>query len=305
MQIETLREFLVFSSSQSLSLAAKKLHVSKSCLSKHLAKLESEVNTPLFIRNERSIKLTDAGQLLQEYASKLVDLHDKAIADVVARSRMQTITIMKPWSTPALELLLYTAQELANKNQSVGVTFCETPNSSPFEAYNNGEIDCFVFEGQPDKTVSDCLQPATRVIVFEQYSDYCIKIKSHNTQTEETSFTKADIEDISFALPLAVTLEPIAYLTQQFFSSMNIDPTIAKKAGNNVDDFRAALRRENLACVTPHDNVLIQGYTERRIAAQHPPALCLFLRQDPLRPELDRFGDLVEQAVPQFFPSAL
>ena len=61
MEIEYLHEFTVIANLGSFSRAAEELCISQSALSKHIAALERELDTPLLTRNSRNVSLSPAG----------------------------------------------------------------------------------------------------------------------------------------------------------------------------------------------------------------------------------------------------
>ena len=66
--------FWMIAKEGNLSRAAKKLFISQSALSTQLKKLEDQVKKPLFHREGRVLKLTEAGQLTLTYADKMFTL---------------------------------------------------------------------------------------------------------------------------------------------------------------------------------------------------------------------------------------
>jgi DNA-binding transcriptional LysR family regulator len=72
----TLRQcevFLAVAREKSFSLAAKKIHLSQPTLSEHMAELEAELGTDLFVRHGRTVALTEAGRVFQPYATQVVN----------------------------------------------------------------------------------------------------------------------------------------------------------------------------------------------------------------------------------------
>ena len=80
--IEYLREFIEIGLTLNLSKAARTLHISQPSLSKHIAALEKEAQTPLLSRSASRIQLTPAGQALFEEAYDLVRRHDQMVARI-------------------------------------------------------------------------------------------------------------------------------------------------------------------------------------------------------------------------------
>lgn len=78
MEIRVLRYFLAIVQHGSISRAATALHVSQPALSLQIKNLEQDLETTLFIRGPRTIKLTEKGQYLADRAQEIVGLVDKA-----------------------------------------------------------------------------------------------------------------------------------------------------------------------------------------------------------------------------------
>jgi DNA-binding transcriptional LysR family regulator len=74
-QMET---FLAVAEERSFSRAAARLHRTQPAVSQAIAKLEGELGEVLFERSSRDGTLTDAGEVLREYASKLLNLRNEA-----------------------------------------------------------------------------------------------------------------------------------------------------------------------------------------------------------------------------------
>jgi DNA-binding transcriptional LysR family regulator len=74
-QMET---FLAVAEERSFSRAAARLHRTQPAVSQAISKLESELGEVLFDRSSRDGTLTDAGEVLRDYASKLLNLRTEA-----------------------------------------------------------------------------------------------------------------------------------------------------------------------------------------------------------------------------------
>jgi DNA-binding transcriptional LysR family regulator len=78
MDLYQLEVFLTVAREGSFSRAAEKLYRTQPAVSQAIRKLEREVGESLFDRSSRDGTLTDAGQMLQEYAQKLMNLRSEA-----------------------------------------------------------------------------------------------------------------------------------------------------------------------------------------------------------------------------------
>ena len=72
MDIRILRYFLTVAKEQNFTKAAEQLNITQPTLSRQLAAFEEELGTALFIRESRSITLTEAGILLKRRAKDLI-----------------------------------------------------------------------------------------------------------------------------------------------------------------------------------------------------------------------------------------
>ncbi len=77
MDLGELNVFLTVARERSFSRAAEKLYRTQPAVSIAIRKLEDWVGQPLFVRGSRASTLTDAGELLREYAERMLNLRDE------------------------------------------------------------------------------------------------------------------------------------------------------------------------------------------------------------------------------------
>ncbi len=90
MELRVLRYFLAVAQEESISAAADYLHLTQPTLSRQLKDLEDELGRPLFLRGSRKVELTEEGRLLRKRAREILELTDKAQAEV--REGTQAVT---------------------------------------------------------------------------------------------------------------------------------------------------------------------------------------------------------------------
>lgn len=78
MEISQLEVFLAVAREGGFSRAAEKLYRTQSAVSQAIRKLEAEIGEPLFDRSTRDGIMTDAGNVLKEYAERLLNLRENA-----------------------------------------------------------------------------------------------------------------------------------------------------------------------------------------------------------------------------------
>ena len=74
MDLRSLRYFVTVAEELNITRAAEKLHMSQPPLSAQIKSMEEELDTVLFIRGKRRLKLTESGQLLYRRAKEILDL---------------------------------------------------------------------------------------------------------------------------------------------------------------------------------------------------------------------------------------
>ncbi len=72
MQLQQLRYIVEVAKTGNISSAAKKLFLSQPSLSQQIMKLEKELGIPLFIRQAKSVILTDAGEQFVQHAQRIL-----------------------------------------------------------------------------------------------------------------------------------------------------------------------------------------------------------------------------------------
>ncbi|KMP95744.1 LysR family transcriptional regulator [Bacillus cereus] len=113
MEIRVLRYFISVANEESISAAAKQLHLSQPTLSRQLKDLETELDTALFIRGNRKISLTEQGKYLLKQAKEIVALADKTEANLKdSKEIISGEVYIGGGETEAMHLIAKTLKEL-------------------------------------------------------------------------------------------------------------------------------------------------------------------------------------------------
>ena len=78
--LDLLRSFVAIADAGGFSRAAERIGRTQSTISLQIKRLEELLQQPLFLREGRRLSLTPAGDLMLDYARRVLDLHDEAIA---------------------------------------------------------------------------------------------------------------------------------------------------------------------------------------------------------------------------------
>jgi LysR family cyn operon transcriptional activator len=84
MEIRLLRTFKAVAEAGSFTHAASRVHLTQAAVSVHVRQLEEEIGTPLFLRVNKKLYLTDAGRALLARAELILRAHDEAKTELTA-----------------------------------------------------------------------------------------------------------------------------------------------------------------------------------------------------------------------------
>lgn len=106
-RLESMSVIIAISEAESLSAASRKLGMAVPTVSRRLSELEARLNTQLFQRSSRQIKLTDAGRSYIEACKRIVEQVEDAEREASGEYRTPTgdLTVTSPWGLGHLHLV--------------------------------------------------------------------------------------------------------------------------------------------------------------------------------------------------------
>ncbi|AET67911.1 transcriptional regulator [Desulfosporosinus orientis DSM 765] len=84
MDYELLRTFICLAKLKNFTKTAEQLHVVQSTITSRIKQLEHNIGETLFIRTNKNVVLTNAGEIFLPYAKKLLSIHASAISRIKA-----------------------------------------------------------------------------------------------------------------------------------------------------------------------------------------------------------------------------
>ena len=158
MDFHHLKYFVEVADQKSFSKAARNLHISQSAISRTIKALEDELGVVLFMRNAKSVELTDGGTIFLTHAKRVVFMFEHLKTDFENEFRLEqgSIRIGIPPITdapifaqllgefkkvyPQIDLELY---EQGSKKVEISVQeglidigiICTKPNPKEFESF--------------------------------------------------------------------------------------------------------------------------------------------------------------------------
>ena len=146
MDIRILRYFLTVAKEQNFTKAAEQLNITQPTLSRQLAAFEEELGTALFIRESRSITLTEAGILLKRRALEIIDLEEKMLDELKVKEGLTegTVTI-GCGEFAAVETLAEICKLYKQKYPMVQIALHTATADSVYEMRNQGLVEIGLF----------------------------------------------------------------------------------------------------------------------------------------------------------------
>ncbi|MDE2200779.1 MAG: LysR family transcriptional regulator [Rhodospirillales bacterium] len=144
-----LRTFVAVAEEQHLTRAAERLYMSQSAASAHVRAIEERLGTQLFIRTNRNLELTQAGQLVAERARAL--LREEALFTSFARElkgKIEGKLVVGTSSEPGTRVGEMLAA-LRARHPMVTVDLTARPSSGTRQGLMSGDLDVGVLLGRP------------------------------------------------------------------------------------------------------------------------------------------------------------
>lgn len=186
--------------SESISDASKKLFITQSAVSKAIKKLEEDLNTNLFYRNNKGVKLTDKGKELLFYV-------EEAFNNLVTaeRTMIESQTLNKgkiAIGVPSQIGSFYIFEDITNfhkKYPNIEITIISKTTTQLLKLLEQHEID-FIIDTSPINTKIDniMIQPLIEV-------NNCFVIKADSSIFIDKIKSISDLANYPLVLPIKGT----------------------------------------------------------------------------------------------------
>jgi DNA-binding transcriptional LysR family regulator len=144
-----LRTFVAVAEEQHLTRAAERLHMSLSAASAHVRAIEEVLDTVLFIRTNRNLELTHAGQLLLNRARHV--LREATLFTSFAREirgKTEGRLVVGSSSDPTASRIGVIVSALRNAHPYINVDLRARHSSGTRQGLKTGELDIGIFLGR-------------------------------------------------------------------------------------------------------------------------------------------------------------
>lgn len=158
MELRVLQYFLAVTKAQSISGAARLLHLSQPTLSRQLQELEQELGKKLFIRSNRNITLTEEGVILRKRAEEIIELVQKTQNEITTSDiEISGEIYMGAGESQCVRPLIQAIQNLRKKYTHIRLHIISGDKTAVLEDLEHGLIDFALLFGEIDATRYDSL----------------------------------------------------------------------------------------------------------------------------------------------------
>ncbi len=156
MELRVLRSFLAVAREESITGAARALHLTQPTLSRQIMELEEEMGTLLFHRGNRKITLTEQGMLMRKRAEQMLELAEKTKEEMTAGEEAVAGTIyIGAGESDAFRALARSLHKLVEEYSDVHFALFSGNAEDVMERLDKGLLDFGLFIEPHDVTKYD------------------------------------------------------------------------------------------------------------------------------------------------------
>lgn len=188
MDLRQLRYFVMVAEELSFSRAAIRLHISQPPLSQQIKSLEEDMGVTLFVRDRRSVRLTDAGVVFLRESRLLLDQFRSAVNSTVRASQTNAGSIRLGVATSGLFSVMPRFQELMKASfPNVELLVSDMQSDDQVRAVSQGALDIGIAHVKPER------MSVSRTEVFSESLSVVLPVD--HPQADRPDLALADLAD--------------------------------------------------------------------------------------------------------------
>ncbi|MBB3607865.1 LysR family transcriptional regulator [Rhizobium sp. BK602] len=154
--IALIRTFATVADHGSMTVAANRLHMTQGAVSQQIKRLEDMLDSALFERDRRGLKLTDKGERLLGNARLLLILNDDIWADMTESAVEGSVRLGVPYDLVGTTLAPV-LKSYAERHPQVEISLVCASSPELLQALDNGGIDLGIVEEPVGASHGECL----------------------------------------------------------------------------------------------------------------------------------------------------
>lgn len=190
MELRILRSFLAVAREQSITGAARALHLTQPTLSRQIMELEAETGTVLLERGTRKIRLTGQGRLLRKRAEQLIALEEKTREELAASGRAVAGTIhLGAGESRAFGIVARALRRLLTVHPGIRFSLFSGNAEDVMERLDKGVLDFGLLIEPYDVTRYDSLR-------LQAVDRWGVLMRRDSALARKTAITAEDLRDL-------------------------------------------------------------------------------------------------------------
>ncbi|WP_195988933.1 LysR family transcriptional regulator [Clostridium sp. D53t1_180928_C8] len=152
MNLTYLRSFYTTVKCNSISRAAKQLHMTQPGVSIQIQKLENEMNSKLLNRSNTGVSLTEAGKIIFEFSESMLSLEDnleKKLTELKNIKSKLAISCCKSLGEHVIPCSIYTFKEI---HCNIDISMDIDNTSDILKKLSNHETNIGIIQGEPNNS---------------------------------------------------------------------------------------------------------------------------------------------------------
>lgn len=201
MDIRVLQYFLAVAREESITKAAKVLHMTQPPLSRQLKDLEDELGKQLFVRENRKVTLTEEGMILRRRAEEMVELMEKTKSEVSLSGQSIAGDIyIGSGETEGFRIISKVAEEVRSNHPGIRYHLYSGNSDDVSERIDRGLLDFGILIEPADIKKYDFIRLPTK-------NRWGLLMRRDHPLAEKESITPKDLQGI----PLVASRQSIAH----------------------------------------------------------------------------------------------
>lgn len=194
MNLRSLEYFIEVAKQKSFSKAAKNLFVTQPTLSRHVADLEKELKTQLFIRERRRVVLTEAGKICFKEAQKIVGLANNMVNKVNDLENKKKLQLNIGYLTPIQSAINNPIIDFCNKYSDININMIGSHSGKMSPLFKYGEIDIMI-------TVKEALRAMHNIEIIKILkNELLIMVSENHPLAMKKEIKISDLKDEAFIM---------------------------------------------------------------------------------------------------------
>ncbi|QAT43997.1 LysR family transcriptional regulator [Aminipila luticellarii] len=226
MDTEQLKAFLSVAKYQNFTKASQHLHIDQPALSRQILKLENQLGVQLFIRNNRSVVLTAAGEILQEESPWIINEIEN-LAEKIKNAGKGQIGELKLATLGKMSALTAIISEVQTNFPDIKIQL---------ESYNFETINSLLIRGNIDigvtfeYAVTDLKEDLDWKVLFQE--PFCLIVPKKNKLYQKEEITLTDLSEHKI-IALKTKFNPKFYY--QLFNQRALSGEIQYSLASNME----------------------------------------------------------------------